>query len=163
MKANYQRLIKQSQQLKNLHQLRADIHERNYRETKNRELEIEKEVENRRRLVEALKTKKSTTKEYASAASVLENPEKVKAATTYQFWLDYDLEKDEYYLSMEEDELREAQQNTAEAKANWIKSQQRHDGYRKQLSKHQSGLLREKESIQEVDESDRSFGSMLDE
>jgi hypothetical protein len=62
---------------------------------------------------------------YLSIRSVNTNIEKVDRCSTYLFWLNYDLEMHEYYLSQEEEKVEEANKRYLSVRKDWYKQKQK--------------------------------------
>ncbi len=148
----------QREQLLQLHDMRVKSCEIRYREAQEKQYQAQQDVDERKAGIKKLKEQKYKLNDYIASDRVIAAPSLMKAADTRRFWINYDLEKDEYYLSMDEDALEEAKKHCLKLKSDWLQARSREQGARSLLEKSQREMLRIHEIKQELDNEEILIG-----
>ena len=124
--------------------------------------EAREALEQRLASIANLKAKHSGVFRYLGQQQVLSKPLCHERAHTHRYWLEYDLEKDEYYLDMDREALAEAEAAMDEARKEWLLARARKSGVEKLLNmQHQRNELLA-EYRQELDEEESLYNRLED-
>ena len=151
-------LVKRIKPLTRLQELRIKRLEKVYHEKRQAYAEAMEIVEQRQASIDNLKTKRSNDFHYLSQENVMANSACHTQADTHRYWLEYDLEKDEYYLPAEQERMEEAQTTMMQAQKEWLRSRARKQGLEKQTTKLKKIINKQEENKQEL-EIEETFSS----
>jgi len=117
--------------------------------------EAKEALEQRQASIASLKAKRSGVFRYLEQQHVLNKPLCHERAHTHRYWLEYDLEKDEYYLDMDREAFDKAKADMDEARKAWLRARARKSGVEKLLTMQQqkARLLTEHQQELESEES----------
>ncbi len=158
MQANQKQRRQQINQLLRLHQMRVQACELRYREAQKKRDEAAEDVRQRQASIDRLKNQHSDLFHYLDDISVVESSIKVERMHTRRYWLEYDLEKDEYYLELDIQALNEADEDVAKAKGEWLRARYRESGVENMLQDIQRETALAEEQIQEL-ENEESYSA----
>ncbi len=144
-------LINKIKPLTRLQELRIKRLEKVYQEKRHAYANAMDIVEQRQVSIENLKTRRSNAFQYLSQDDVMTNSACHTRADTHRYWLEYDLEKDEYYLPAEQQRMEEAQIAMMQAQKEWLRARSRKDGLEKHTTKLKKEVLKLKENRQELE------------
>ena len=102
--------------------------------------EAREALEQRLASIASLKTKRSDVFRYLEQRDVLGQSVCHERAHQYRYWLEYDLEKDEYYLEMDREALTEAETALEETRKAWLHAQAKKSGMEKMLNTQQQKI-----------------------
>ena len=137
--------------LARLQELRIKRLENVYHEKRQAYAETKEIVEQRQASIDNLKTKRSNDFLYLGQDNNITNSACHTLADTHRYWLEYDLEKDEYYLPAEEQRMEEAQTIMMEAQKEWLRARARKQGMEKQATKLKKTINKLEENQQELE------------
>jgi len=164
MQANQKRR-QQINKLLRLHQMRVKACESRYYAAQKKRNEAAEDVRQRQASITRLKNQHSDLFSYLDDVAVVESPVKVERMHTRRYWLEYDLEKDEYYLELDIQALNEANEEVSKAKGEWLRARYRESGAENMLKDTQKEIALAEEQSQELEsEESRSafaLGSVL--
>lgn len=120
-----------------LHEQRINQMEMQYLEKTKICDEAREAFEQRLASIASLKTKHSDVFRYLEQHDVLDQPARHERAHQYRYWLEYDLDKDEYYLEMDRGTLTEAETAMEETRKAWLHARAKKSGVEKLLSMQQ--------------------------
>ncbi len=151
MQANQKQRRQQANQLLRLHKMRVKACETRYHVAKNKRDEAAEDVRQRQASITRLKNEHSDLFCYLDDVAVVESPIKVERMHIRRYWLEYDLEKDEYYLELDIQALNEADEDVAKAKGEWLRARYRESGAEKMLKETQREIALVEEQSQELE------------
>jgi len=160
VKQRYKNKITQTKQLVRVHIMRVKACKDKYYEAKKLQEKAQRDVDERKEKISKLNNQKKQVYDYLQQAYVAASPHLVQTATVRSFWLNYDLEKDEYYLSMDESDLTNAIEVSNKARLAWLRAQAREDGVQSLLRDTEKEAFREQEINQELENEEISTRSM---
>jgi hypothetical protein len=161
MRANQKQRRQQANQLLRLHKMRVRACEARYHEEKNKRDEAAEDVRQRQASITRLKNQHSDLFSYLDDVAVVESPLKVERMHTRRYWLEYDLEKDEYYLELDIQALNEADEEVAKAKGEWLRARYRESGAENMLKDTQKEIALAEEQGQELESEESRSESVL--
>ena len=147
--------ILQRKQLLQLHSMRVSACERAYREVERKKRQALKDVEERKAEVDSLHKDKNDAITYGYSNRVAESPTLSKSVLSRRHWVNYDLEKGEYYLALDEDTLEEVTKECDAARKKWLQAQHRESGAQSMLKLSLKSLESALENQQELEAEER--------
>jgi hypothetical protein len=146
-----QMLVGKMRSLLKVHDLRVRQLESAYLEKRRLRDEAREALEQREASIAALKSRRS------DMFRLLQQPEMESRTICHQqvynsrYWIEYDLEKDEYYLDMDKDALAEAETELTEARSQWLRARAKRGGFEKALLAQQQEVESLREQQQEIE------------
>jgi len=113
--------------LRELHRVRILVCKMRYLETKRKRDEAARSLNEREATICQCKAERSSLFQYLHRQEVMETPLRVERVHDRRFWLEYDLEKEEYYLEMDRQDLNEAESQLSQARQEWLRAQKHQD------------------------------------
>jgi hypothetical protein len=160
MQARQKHRKQQLNQLLRLHQRRVRAAESRYHEARKKRDEAAEDVQQRQGSIAQLKDQHSDLFHYLGDVAVVESPIKVERAHTRRYWLEYDLEKEEDYLVLDVEALKESDKEVAKAKGEWMRTRFRESGTENMLKDTQREINLSEEQNQEL-ESEESRAALV--
>ena len=160
MQARQKQRKQQLNQMLRLHQMRVRAAESRYHETRKKRDEAAEDVHQRQTTITQLRDQHSDLFRYLEDVAVVESPIKVERVHTRRYWLEYDLEKEEYYLVLDIEALEEADKEVAKAKSEWMRTRFRESGTENMLKDTQREINLSEEQNQEL-ESEESRAALV--
>jgi len=156
---DYRQRIVQSKQLLRLQRMRVNTCETRYREAQQKRSQAQAEVDERQEAIDKLKEQRHQLLNYMSAAA--DSPRLMKVADTRRYWIEYDLERDEYYLQMDEDALADATQECANARKEWLMARSKEASAQSLLDASKHAVSMQAEQQQELESEDLTIGRVI--
>lgn len=144
-----------------VHDQRIKKLELDYLEKRRLSNEAKEALEQRQASIASLKAKRSGVFRYLEQQHVINKPLCHERAHTHRYWLEYDLEKDEYYLDMDQEAFDKAVAVMDEARKAWLRARARKSGVEKLLNMQQQKAEQQSEFRQEL-ESEESLYNRLE-
>lgn len=143
--------IAQRKQLLQLHSMRVSACERAYRETQKQQQQAQQDVDERQASIDTLNQERTNAIEYGHSERVVASPLLSKSVHSRCYWVNYDLEKDQYYLSLDKGALDDAKKASNAARKKWLQAQHRESGAKSMLKQSQKNLESALENQQELE------------
>jgi chromosome segregation ATPase len=153
MRASQRRKYQLAQLLK-LHQKRVKACESRYHEAVKERDKAAEDVHTRQASITQLETERSDLFRYLDEPAVLQSPAKVERVHVRRYWVEYDLEKHEYYLDLDQQALEEADEQLKTAKADWLRARYRESGVQNMYRNTLREIALSDEQMQEMESED---------
>jgi ATP-dependent Clp protease ATP-binding subunit ClpA len=139
-----------------IQQAKLTVEERSLKQAQHEYTEAFNQKKEREEKVSSIKNKVIKLQKYISLDKNYCSPDNVNRANIYRFWLNYDLEMHEYYLSQEEKKLEKAKSQYESARRSWMKQKIKTDNLSDMHKQQKNTELSTKEEIEdEYDLEDR--------
>ncbi len=113
--------------LQKLYNTRIIVSEARYLEMKRKRDESAQNLREREATISGLKQERTDLFRYLEKPQIAETPYRVERMHARRYWLEYDLEKDEYYMAMDRQDLEEAESNLLQARHEWMRARKHQD------------------------------------
>ena len=147
----HKEILKNQIKLVQLYQLKVKKSELAYQHFLNEEALAQNKFDDRNNRIQNLQETRTAIIKYSKEKNTINKPQLVKNTTNHCFWLDYDIEKDGYYLEMDREALAEAKSNSQEAKKSLNQLTTKLDSIQIQLNKLLNKEVILQEELSELD------------
>lgn len=137
--------------LERLHQSRIRVCEIRYQEQKRKQEEAVRCVREREMSISQLKGEHSNLFTHLGREAVAKTPARVERVHVRRYWVQYDLEKDEYYLEIDRQDLGEAESKLSQARREWLRARKRQDVAQQQQASLRRDISRRSEQRETED------------
>jgi exonuclease VII small subunit len=143
--------VTQSQQILRLHRLRIQEAEKAYRQAQRLLAEAKQALEQREQQISELREQHSQVFSYLRLGNNHSQTTLLQQAHQRREWLEFDLEKENFYLEMDEQDVKDAQEKCDDAKKHWLAAQAKIDKAERMVTHSNRHWLRHLDVLQEMD------------